>query len=188
MPKLIFIFLGIVAILAIGFFLIWPKYQKFESLKVQIENSELDLRQTESFYEKLEKLSEDLEGYQDQLSKIDLALPDNSSFAAISLINFVGNSSGVTSGVNGLKLKKLKSFSITSPKLPVQAPGTPAQPQSKVKDISVDFEVSGSYSALKNFIQTLENSAKIIEVENLSFSVEKEEIPSIDLKIKTFSY
>jgi len=184
MSRLIFIFLGIVAILAIGFFLIWPKYQKFESLKVQIENSELDLRQTESFYDKLEKLSEDLEGYQDQLSKIDLALPDNSSFAAISLINFVGNSSGV----NGLNLKKLKSFSITSPKLPVQAAGAPAQPQSKVKDISVDFEVSGSYSALKNFIQTLENSAKIIEVENLSFSVEKEETPSIDLKIKTFSY
>jgi len=184
MSKLIFIFLGIVAIVAIGFFLILPKYQKFESLKVQIENSELDLRQTESFYDKLEKLSEDLEGYQDQLSKIDLALPDDSSFAAISLINFIGNASGA----NGLNLKKLKSFSITSPEPPAQAPGAPAQPQSKVKDILVDFEVSGPYLALKNFINTLENSAKIIEIENLSFSVEKEEVPSIDLKIKTFSY
>ena len=184
MSRLIFIFLGIVAILAIGFFLIWPKYQKLESLKVDIENKELELRQTEDYFAKLERTAEDLKEYQDQLSKIDLALPDNSSFAAISLINFIGNSSGA----NGLILKKLKSFSITSPKLPAQAPGAPAQPQSKIKEISVDFEVSGSYFALKNFIQTLENSAKIIEVENLSFSVEKEETPSIDLKIKTFSY
>lgn len=184
MSRLIFIFLGIAAILAIGFFLIWPKYQKFESLKVDIENKELELRQTEDYFAKLERTAEDLKEYQDQLSKIDLALPNDSSFAAISLINFVGNASSA----NGLILKKLKSFSIASPKLPAQAPGVPAQPQSKVKDILVDFEVSGSYFALKNFIQTLENSAKIIEVENLSFSVEKEEVPLIHLKIKTFSY
>jgi len=184
MSRLIFIFLGIVAIIAIGFFLIWPKYQKLESLKIDIENKELELRQTEDYFAKLERTAEDLKEYQDQLSKIDLALPNDSSFAAISLINFVGNASDT----NGLILKKLKSFSITSPKLPAQASGVPAQPQSKVKDVSVDFEVSGSYFALKNFIQTLENSAKIIEVENLSFSVEKEEVPSIDLKIKTFSY
>jgi len=184
MSKLIFIFLGIVAILAIGFFLIWPKYQKFESLKVDIENKELELRQTEDYFAKLERTAEDLKGYQTQISKIDFALPDDSSFATISLINFIGNASGA----NGLIFKKLKSFSITSPKPSAQAPGAPVQPQSKVKDISLDFEVSGSYFALKNFIQTLENSAKIIEVENLSFSVEKEEVPSINLKIKTFSY
>jgi len=184
MSKLIFIFLGIVAILAIGFFLVWPEYQKFESLKVDIENNELDLRQVEDYFTKLERTAKDLEEYQNQLSKIDPALPDNSSSTVISLINFIQKASSQ----NGLNLKKLKSFSIISPKLPTQTAGAPAQPQSKVKDILVDFKVSGSYFALKNFIQTLENSAKIIEVENLSFSVEKEETPSIDLKIKTFSY
>ena len=184
MSRLIFIFLGIVAILSIGFFLIWPKYQKFENLKIEIENKELELRQTEDYFAKLERTAKDLEEYRDQISKIDLALPGDSSFATISLINFIGKASYA----NGLNLKKLKSFSITSPKPPVQPPGTQTQPQSKIKDISVNFEVSGSYLALKNFINTLENSAKIIEIENLSFSVEKEETPSIDLKIKTFSY
>ena len=184
MSRLIFIFLGIVAILSIVFFLLWPKYQKFENSKIEIENKELELSQTGDYFAKLERTAKDLEEYQDQLSKIDLALPSDSSFTAISLINFIGKASSI----NGLTLKKLKSFSITSPQPPAQTAGGPAQPPSKIKDISVDFEVSGSYLALKNFINTLENSAKIIEIENLSFSVKKEEIFSIDLKIKTFSY
>jgi Tfp pilus assembly protein PilO len=185
MSKLIFIFLGIVVILAMGFFLIWPKYQKFEKLKTDLENKELELRYSQEHFEKNQKLLEDLEEYQDQISKIDLALPNDSSFAAISLINFLGS----TSYQNGLNLKNLKSFSIVEPKPPAQAAGAPAQPPSKVKEILVDFEVSGSYPALKNFINALENSAKLIEVENLTLEIkEKEEMPTFNLKIKTFSY
>jgi Tfp pilus assembly protein PilO len=185
MSKLIFIFLGIVAILAIGFFLIWPKYQKFAELKSNLENKELELRYAEEHFTKLDKLLEDLKEYQDQIFKIDLALPDDSSFAAISSINFVENASNQ----NGLNFKNLKSFSIVEPKSPAQAAGAPAQPPSKVKEIFVDFEVSGSYLALKNFINALENSTKLIEVENLTLEIkEKEEMPTFNLKIKTFSY
>jgi Tfp pilus assembly protein PilO len=185
MSKLIFIFLGIVAILIIGFFLIWPKYQKFAKLKTDLENKELELRYSQEHFEKNQKLLEDLEEYKEQISKIDLALPDNSSFATISSINFLGNASNQ----NGLNLKNLKSFSIVEPKPSTQAPGAPAQTPSKIKEILVDFEVSGSYFALKNFINTLENSAKLIEVENLTLEIkEKEEMPTFNLKIKTFSY
>jgi len=185
MSKLIFIFLGIVAILAIGFFLLWPKYQKFNELRVNLGNKELELQYVQDYYAKNEKLFEDLQEYQGQISKIELALPDDSSFAAISLINFIGNASSKSN----LNLKELKSFSVTSPTPLAQTSGAPAQPSSKIKNILVDFTVSGSYFNLKNFIDALENSAKIIEVENLSFKTEKEEAaPSIDLKVKTFSY
>jgi Tfp pilus assembly protein PilO len=185
MSKLIFIFLGMVAILAIGFFLIWPKYQKFEKLRVDLGNKEIELRYAQEHFEKNQKLLEDLKEYQDQISKIDLALPGDSSFAAISSINFVGNAASQ----NALNLKNLKSFSIAEPKPPAQAAGAPAQPPSKVKEILVDFEVSGFYPALKNFINALENSAKLIEVENLTLEIkEKEEMPTFNLKIKTFSY
>lgn len=165
--------------------MIWPKYQKLSTLKLEIENKETEFRYIEEYFAKLNQLSQDLKKYENQLSKIDFALPSDSSSTVISLINFIQKASSQ----NGLILKKLKSFSIILPKPPAQAPGAPqAQPTSKVKDISIDFEVSGSYFSLKSFINTLENSAKIIEAENLSFSVEKEEISSFSLEIKTYSY
>jgi Tfp pilus assembly protein PilO len=167
-----------------GLFLVWPKYQRFNTLKLEIEAREIELRYIEEYFSKLNQLSQELKKYENQLSKIDLALPPDSSLTLISLVDFVQKASSQ----NGLVFKKLGSFSITLPK-PVLTPGSHrVQPLSKIKEISLDFEVSGSYFALKNFLDTLERSAKLIEVESISFSSKKEEISTFDLKIKTFSY
>lgn len=186
MSKLILIIGCFLLIALIGLFLIWPKYQKLSTLKLEIESKETELRYVEEYFAKLNKLSQELKEYESQLSKIDFALPSDSSSTVISLINFIQRASSQ----NGLIVKNLKSFSISLPKSPAPTPGSPqTQPPSRIKEISLDFETSGSYFALKNFLNALEKSAKIIEVENVSFSTkEKEETPSFDLKIKTYSY
>jgi len=184
MSKLIFVTACFLLVVLIGLFLIWPKYQKLSTLKLEIGSKETELRYIEEYFARLNKLSQELKNYENQLSKIDFALPSDSSSTAISLINFIQRASSQ----NGLIVKKLKSFSIILPKSSAPTPGSPqAQPPSKIKEISLDFEISGSYFALKNFLNALEKSAKIIEVENISLK-EKEEMPSFDLKIKTYSY
>lgn len=184
MPRLIFIFLCLLIVILIGFFLIWPEYQKFSTLRLEIKARETELGYIEEYFSKLQKLSQELKNYESQLTKLFSSLLPDSSLTAISLINFIQRASSQ----NGLILKKTESFTITSPKLPTTSPGV-SQPQNKVKEISFGFEVSGSYSAFKNFLNILEKSAKIIEVENVSFSfAEKEEIPTFKLKIKTYSY
>lgn len=185
MSRLILIIACFLLIFLIGLFLIWPKYQRFNTLKLEIENKKTELRYIEEYFTKLDQLSQELEQYEEQLSKIDFALPLDSSSTLTSFINFVQTASFQ----NGLIFEKLGSFSIMLPKPPAQTAGSPqAQPPSKIREISLDFKVSGSYFALKDFLNTLEKSAKIIEVEDISFSFEEEGAPTFSLKIKTYSY
>jgi len=184
MYRLIFILLCFLFIISIGFFLIWPEYQKLSTLQLEIKAGETELEYIEEYFSKLQQLSQELQNYESQLTKLSLSLLPDSSLTVVSLINFTQRASSQ----NGLILKKIESFTITLLKPSTTSPGV-SQPQTKIKEISFGFEVSGSYSALRNFLNTLERSVKIIEVENISFSfAEKEEIPTFKLKIKTYSY
>lgn len=165
--------------------MIWPKYQESEALRLKIEEKETEIRYLEAYFSNLNQLSQELEGYEVQLSKIGFALPSDSSLALISLINFLQKASSQ----NGLIFKELGSFSIISPKTLTETPGLPeTKPPSEIKEIHLSFEVAGSYSALKNFLHTLEKSARLIEVENISFVYEEVEIFSFNFEIKTYSY
>lgn len=183
MSRVIFISLCFLFIILIGFFLIWPEYQKFSTLQLEIKAKETELGNIEEYFSKLNQLSQELKDYEGQITKLSSSLLPDSSLTAITLINFVQKASSQ----NGLILVKIEPFTITPPK-PLTTSSGASQSQTKVKEIYFDFEVSGSYSALKNFLNTLEKSAKIIEVENISFSLKEKEIPTFKLEIKTYSY
>ena len=185
MSRLTLIIICFFLILLISLFLIWPKYQELRALKVEVEEKETEFRYLEEYFSKLNQLSQELKKYEAQLSKIDFALPSDSSLTLLSLMNFLQKASSQ----NGLVFKEFSSFSIILPK-PLAEISSPQESQlpSGIKEIYLNFEVAGSYSALKNFLNTLEKSAKLIEVEDVSFSFGEEEIFSFGLKIKTHSY
>lgn len=185
MSRLILIIICFFLVLLIGFFLIWPKYQELKNLEAKIEGKKTELQYSEEYFSKLNQLSEKLKGYEDQLAKIDFALPSDASLTSLSLINFLQGASDL----NGLVFKEFSSYSITSPETAAKTPGSPeTELPSKIKEIRLSFEVSGLYSALKNFLIALEKSARIIEVESISFSFEEGEIFSFALELKTHSY
>ncbi|MBZ9571757.1 type 4a pilus biogenesis protein PilO [Patescibacteria group bacterium] len=185
MPRLITAIICLFLTLILGFFIIWPKYQDLRDLKLEIKTRETELNYREEYFSDLNKISEELKKYEAELSKINDALPDDPSLP--SLLNFLEKASSQ----NGLVFKKLGSFSTVSLKKPTRT-ATPSEQQplspSEIKETRLGFEVSGSYSALKNFLSTLEKSARLIEIETISFSFEEGEIFSFALEIKTFSY
>jgi len=185
MSQLTLIIICFFLILLIGFFLIWPKYQNLGALRLETEAKKTELQYLEEYFLRLDQLSQELKKYETQLSKIDFALPSDSSLALLSLMNFLQKASSQ----NGLVFKEFGSFSIILPKPPAETPDLqePKLP-SDIQEIHLGFEVAGSYSALKNFLNTLEESAKLIEVEDISFSFGEEETFSFSLKIKTHSY
>lgn len=184
MPRIITILICIFATLILILFLVWPKYKDLRSSQLEIKRKETELGYMEEYFSDLSKTSEELTRYEVELSKIDSALPADPSIP--SLLNFLQK----TSAQNGLIFKDFGGFSIVSPPKPGEgkAPSKEGELPSKIKKIHIDFEVSGSYPALKNFLTTLENSARIFEVESISFSSEEEEIFSFDLAIETYSY
>jgi len=114
-----------------GYFLCWPKYQEFKEKKVEVETKDEEIRKKEEYLLNLEILSEKLLAYEEQLSKIDLALPKDPSVAA--LFNFFQK----TSSENGLILTNIDVGELFS----LEAP------EERIQKMPFSFSVSGSYSA-----------------------------------------
>lgn len=180
MPRIFisFILLGISLVLGVIFF--WPRYQELDNLRVQIENEKQEIQNQNEYYQELSLISKELDKHREELTKIDSALSLNPPL--LSLLKYLQK----IAPENGLILTGISSF-LTKP-IPERA---------DIKEIQGSLKLSGSYSSLKNFLKTLEKSARLIEVDSISFSasqnkegetVEISEIFNFSLSIRTKSY
>ena len=131
-------------------------------------------------YEQAFKSSKKLDEHQEELTKIDSALP--SEFSAPSLLKFLQK----IAPENGLVLTAVSS-----------SLAQPLSQRNDIKEIQSSLSLSGSYSSLKNFLKVLEKSARLIKIDSVSFSTsqkkegETAEISKIfdfQLEVKTYSY
>ena len=172
MEKQIFIFIFLLSAIILSVFFTFPKYQEVVDIKSQIEAKRTVLQYKEDRFLQLKNLEEKLEHYKEPLEKLDSVLPKDPDLP--DLFNFLEK----TALENGLVLGKISSFTVLSPKTKEQ-----------LGQASVVFSLSGSYSSLKNFLDTLEKSARLITLESLSFSSPEEgETFNFDLIIKVSFY
>ena len=99
--------------------------------------------------------------------------------SALDVFKFIDN----VGSQNGLILKEIAVDKVNSSKsIP------------RLKETHINFVVSGSYPSFKNFLSVLEKSARIIQIESISFrssgvSLKGEEIPTFfNVGIKVNSY
>ena len=161
-------------------FLIFPKYQNLNLLKKEISGKEDELSSQEEYFESLQKTSEELKKYEDSLLKIDTALPQKLSLPEF--LNFIQKASSQSN----LSLRGM-SPAVTS-SLEKAAEGEPRQGRGGIKETRISFVLAGDYSDFKNFLSILEKSARLIDIENFSFSSSKEGQFNFNLAIKVYSY
>jgi type IV pilus assembly protein PilO len=168
--NLTIIFFLIVAVMAAT--LLWPKFQDLQISRKNLEEKKDEFQNKEEYLMKLTGLRNSLKEYQTEFSKIGFALPDNPSLP--SLFSYLQE----TSSESGLVLERISPFSLSSSQ---NFPG--------LQETIFSIEVSGVYSSFKNFLSLLEKSARLIEIENISFSSGgDDESFAFDLKIKVHSY
>jgi len=165
--------------LVLGFYLVLPKYKTFQGLLVKLGEKEAEYQGKAAYFVEVTKTYKELMQYQDSLKKIDTALPK--SFLTAPLINFIYQK-GLESGliIQGISIAK----------------GTQSNLDSKLKETNISLNLFGSYSAFKTFLSSLENSARLIETESISFSINPlsagkskiQETFPIKLSIKVYSY
>jgi len=175
MNRTIIIVGGLVGALALAVFLAWPEYQKLQILNSDIENKKTELQSQETYFSQVKEISTQLQGYSDALAKISSALPKDPSLAA--LANFLQTNSAQT----GLILKKIV----------LGGTAAPSENKGFFTETRLVIQVSGSYEAFRNFLSLIENSARIIEVENVSVEIppqETKESPTFTLNLKITSY
>ncbi len=164
----------ILFIILIGiFYFVSPKYQEFTNLQAQISQKEAEYRGRSAYFTDIMNTYDKLKQKEEGLKKINSALPSELSIP--DLIYFIQGKSFenglIFRGANFLKTTLVKEGK-------------------KINETSIIIEVSGPYPAFKNFLQSLEKSARLIEVEDVYFVVQKEfvGILDFDLTVKVYSY
>ncbi|MDO8559240.1 MAG: type 4a pilus biogenesis protein PilO [bacterium] len=165
--RLIIIIVMLGTALAMGFILVWPKYNDFHSAVLTLKQKEAELNSKMAYYSNIKEAWGELEKYEDAIAKIDSAIPDYSSMPV--LFNYFQKTSGET----GLILEGL-TF------------GEPAG--DKIKETSIQLQVTGDYSSFKNFLSAVGNSARFFEVKNIGLSSSGKGKLSFNLEITTYSY
>lgn len=169
--QLIILFCFVITIgLIIG--LVWPKYQTLKNVLKEIEFKKFELETKEEYFQNLAQISEKLKTHSENLSKINSALPADFIFPFFLLdLEEISSRSGLI----------FKGFG-----------GLSSQPsENGIKKHSLSISLSGSYSSFKNFLSALENSARFIEIKEISFSSSQKEeagpIFNFNLTIQTHS-
>lgn len=135
-----------------GYLLWWPRYQDLRNVKLELGKKEKLFKEAEEHLSGLNAISNELEGYKEELAQIDSAFPTESSPPA--LFNFIRR----TSAQNGLILKSM-NLQLAS-----------GQSKEKIQKISFSVSVTGSYSSFKNFLSSIYKNTRLIEVNSISFS------------------
>lgn len=157
----------LIATLIVSAILIWPEYQKNNSLSSDIEKADYGISKQEGYFSDLKDLDDEIENkYKDKIALIDYAFPKDPNLPL--LYDFVIK----TCAQEGLILTGI-SNSIS------------AESDNEEKGIiSINLQVSGSYSNIKDFIYAMENSARIFNVETVSFSSPEEEGSPFNFSLK----
>lgn len=168
---ILYIAICILLSMLLGFTLVRSKMEELSTLKEDIEVKEIDLQSQENYFESLQTTSEELKKYESSLSKIDSALPKE--FSLPEILNFVQTASSQS----GLSLK------VISPALTAYL-----QKEKPTKITRLNLILAGNYNEFKTFLSLLENSSRLIEVENVSFIYPEEGSFNFNLTIAVYSY
>ncbi len=183
MPKYIPIIVVILLLFvaaAGGYFFWWPKYQEFSLKKQELETKDEEIKKKEEYLAGLENILERLKSFEDEISKIETALPIHPSPAA--LFNFLHKASLE----NGLILEDTNIGQLYN-----QLYGLKKTESGEIQRMSFSASLTGSYSSFKNFLSALYRNSRLIEIKSISFSQsaqEKKDLFSFKLELQTYSY
>lgn len=172
MNKTFIIIVSFILVLIFTAFYLLPRYNVLRELQKEIEIKEINLLTREEGIRELQNLKEKLKIYEEQIAKIDSALPADADLPA--LFDFVQK----TASQSGLVLKSVSHSS-----------ARPLDDFVGLEETGVSLTLSGSYNSLKNFISVLETTARLIEAQSVSFSSDPEDGPKeYELTLKIYSY
>lgn len=184
-PIAIIVFLILIVILI--FLFAMPKYQELQQLNLKILESRAQYSGESIYYARVFDVLNGLETRKEVLDKIQSSLPADFSLAPV--VDFLQKKGSE----NGVKVASVV-FLQTSPLSLDQVPYVKAD--GEIKDAAFTVTATGSYQGLKNFLLAIDNSARLFEVETVSFSLvdssgttrNRVQEYSLKLEIKTHSY
>ncbi len=160
MPRSFITLTLFAAAIAMGIFLLLPEYQEYRKLQKRQEHLEGQLEQKSEYLQSLRDIGGQLAAQSDAMEKLAVAVPDAPELHRLTY--FIGNAARE----NGVLLSNIGDISV----------GESTEEQQDVRDIRFSVQVTGTYSALRSFLGTIEQSARLIEVNQMNISAERQGI------------
>lgn len=188
--KLIITIIILCLSFVIGLVFCFPKFQQTRAAQQQLTLKEAELEKKKAYFEEIDILSEKLKQYPEELAIVDFALPDD--FSLPFLFDFFEK----IISKNGLSLTNISQSSVSGSTS--RSSGSSAENEileneelgNELEESRTILSLTGSYSSFQNFLYYVEKSARLIEVETVSFSLPQEGSSTVkfNLKVKTSSY
>lgn len=178
------ILISVIILGAFGLFLIWPQWQKMQNTNLQLAAKKTELDNLEKSNLQLKQHSEELKKHSEEMAKIDFALPSYPDFP--SFLHFLQEACSQ----NGVVLNSI-SPAMVPPSSPLEAGAAKGEDveAERVEMLATGLGVAGAYPAFLNLLSALERSARLVEVDSISFSSPVEgDIFSFGLSVKAHSY
>lgn len=153
MNKTIVTILCFLLAIGLAFGLVLPKYQVLGSKMNEAKTKESNLSNMNDYYKKVAEVSVMIKKYPEEMAKIDFALPDEISLPL--MYDFFQQRASEA----GLILIEESGSKVNS-----------KNDLSSIKEWQFVLDLAGSYTSFKNFLSILENSARLIEVKNISIT------------------
>ena len=142
-------------VLLLVFFLVMPEYHTYQGLQQELAQKTAQRNSEFDYYDAINKTYTDLQSDQDNIAKINDALPEDPDLGKI--IYFLQD----TAAGNGLIAKDIFLSKSSSNSLQESA--------GAVKEVTLSMDLLGDYPSLGSFLSALEQSDRIFEVTNISF-------------------
>lgn len=195
--KIIISLISLIAVFGIVFFLVIPLWSSVSDLKVDMNGLKLERVEIERFLTKSRQIERNYLELEEEAQKVFLALPEGKDipYLLIQFENIVRENGLLLDGIkfsqtteeekrSGLKITRSSSQEDAQIKLPTE-----------ILNLSVDVSVSGSYEAFKNYLSSLENNIRLMDIKRIDLKSQAENENSIfdnfgifqfNLKINTY--
>ncbi len=150
--KPIIIVLTIFIILLLIFFLVSPEYRNFKTLQLELGVKKAEYNAEYEYYSQITQNYYNIQNNSEKIKKIDIALPSDPVLG--DLVYYVQDEALK----NGLILKSIFLTKVPS-----------ASDEEKIKDIGFSLSLLGNYKALESFLNSLEKSSRLFEINGISF-------------------
>ncbi len=153
MSKILILLFLISYIVSLSLSTLIPQYKRVKELQKQLANQELILETREQYVEQLEESSRRIDEHQEEMVKLNYAMPSTPDTSYI--LEFLDESVFKT----GMIFRDVGGLSKTIER----------EEESQTGWVEVSFQLIGTYDSFLDFLNRVEKTARLIEVDSVSF-------------------
>lgn len=150
-----------------------PFYSKVASLRGEVKYAKNSIIEKEELLVKIDQLKQVYDSRKGAISKAFYLLPIEKGTSSL-IVQFEALVSE-----NGLILKSINFTEKIKKRTPTGGDEVAVVPGQIYKTLKVSVELYGSYASFKSFLEALEYNVRIMDINSISFSSEKDEESSV---------